>query len=418
MKKLLLFIVFMYSATCVVQAQTKIGFSKSSQKIVLKENYIDLAIQVTSKEVKDSNKPFFINIDLAISGDTKDSKRIMIKRVSKEIVINSKENNVEVRFPINKDSIKNNDVLNFKFALAKADKNITLTQTTHDVFVTDSKDENAYQKINERKYNLHIGTNFDLKDRFEANSFYSEIDVFLPNLVCKKWGLRGGIYKNNSVSTLEEQERDLLLTEIQENSITNDSLTIVTSQVSSTPTVSYENLGFYAGILFTIKKHKEKHSSFEIFASLNFELIQRKEKYTYEDKLIFPLENSRISLDSLANNSMLQRTLSSNRTGTRTRKYFSSYIGIGFPMLYNNKHIQVMLNPTFGAGHPGFSINGNDSSKIFGSIQFSLMEKKFGIKLSGDIRRYWGFGQDPIITLNLSKSFDLTSIFESNQQGK
>ncbi|WP_430412310.1 hypothetical protein [Kordia sp.] len=87
-------------------------------------------------------------------------------------------------------------------------------------------------------------------------------------------------------------------------------------------------------------------------------------------------------------------------------------------MLYNNKHIQVLLNPTFGLGHSGFPIRGNDGSKTFSSIQFSLMEKKFGIKLSGDIRRYWGFRQDPIITLNLSKSFDLTNIFESNQKGK
>jgi len=408
MKKQIICTIIVILLAFTTKAQMNIGFSKSYKTLELTNNHVQLDLQIIPDDNNSKNptEDFFITIELTINGAI-DAEGIVKQEVSEKISVDS--NNIKIRFPVLQEFIKKDDVLNFKLT-GKSDKSITLTKTSLNVFISSS------EKIKERKYNLHIGTNFDLKDRFETNSFYSEIDVFLPSLVkygSYKFGIRGGIYKNNSVSTLEEQERDFPLVSIEENSITNDSLTIITSRVSSTPSVSYENLGFYAGILYTITENKQKNQKFEIFASLHFELIQRTESYSYDNELLFPIQTSRISLDSLASNSLLQSRLARNRD--RTRKYYSSYIGIGFPMRYNNKQIEVFLNPMFGAGDPGFSIKGNDHNKTFGLIQFHLMEKKFGIKLSGDIRRYWGFRQDPIITLNLSKSFDLTKLFESNQ---
>lgn len=274
--------------------------------------------------------------------------------------------------------------------------------------IEEDRKEYNYKNNEQQKYNFYLGTNFDLKQRFETNSFYSEIDVFLPNLI-NRYGIRAGIYKNNSVSGKKELERDETLVEIVENSITSDSLTIQERRVLNTPSVSYENLGLYVNFLGQL--HKDEN--FELYLSAHLEVIERREEYSYNNVELFPLDVYTISLDSLANDLALQRDLSSNRN--RTRKYYSTYYGIGTPALYNNDYIQAFFYPILGLGSPGFYIKDSNNIHLFGSFQFYLKEKRFGIRLSGDVRKYFGFNQDPIIAISLSKSFNLSNIFDSDQ---
>ena len=275
----------------------------------------------------------------------------------------------------------------------------------------------SYDKVLKRKYNFHIGTNFDFQNSLEANSFYSEISVFLPNLFLhERVGLRAGIYKNSSVSILEERTTNQTILEIQDNSVTDNELTVVRKNVSRTPERSLDNLGIFAG--FTVRLNNKTELSlkenFQIFAMLNFELIERRETIVFNDELLFPIETFDVTFEDLADDEELREALVPQNT---TRKFYSSYYGLGFPMLYNNKYIEVFLLPIFGVGNPGYRINELSSNEIssFASAQFSLTEKKYGIKLSGDVRKYLRSGQTPIITINLSKSFDLTSLFESNK---
>ncbi len=390
--------------TELIKSQTRIGFSNSSKPLKLTENYIKLNIDLSTDDINRPDDSFFINISLALNGD-KESKKIIFHDLIKEIKIKSLKESVVIKYPINRDSIVKNDILNFEITLKDNSKNIELYQDKYDVFVLNTNVENINKKS---KYNFHIGTNFDLKNKFETNSFYSEIDVFLPNIAYSSFGIRAGIYKNNSVSTLSNNKIDTEIITFEENSISNDSITLLINRVSYTPTVSYENIGLYAGVIYNIENFDKKKEKFELYASLNFEIIQRNESYSYKNDVLFPLGSSRISLDSLANNVSLQNKLTRNINSDRSVKYYSHSIGLGLPMLYSNESIEVSLNPTFGFGSIGLSHRINS----FASIQFYLMENKFGIKLSGDIRRYWGSAQNPIITINLSKSFNLSSLFE------
>ncbi len=401
----------------------KIGFKESLEIVSIdsgKDKELTIPFKVNSqgyspKEIDsvffEVKIPEFDKIDV-LKEYTKEFNLIG-SETSYKIEIKSSEKTID-SFLVALDSIVNKDKLEIEITKIKHVSNSQIKisdQNKKLVIVTKSVDKEGYNynEIKNRKYNFYIGTNFDLKDRFEANSFYSEIDVFLPNLI-GKFGFRGGIYKNNSVSgELEEDRRDTELVQVVENSITNDSITIERKRVLRTPSVSYENLGLYFDVIFNLKKSE----NFEWYVSAHFEAIERREEFSSTDEDLFPLDRFTISIDSLSNNRPLQRLITQNRD--RTRKYFSGYYGVGSPILYNNKYMQAFFYPTFGGGTPGFSISGSDTDWwFFGAFQFHLMEKKFGIKLSGDIRKYFGFGQNPIITINLSKSFNLTNIFENN----
>ena len=273
------------------------------------------------------------------------------------------------------------------------------------------------QKKPKAQYNLYIGTNFDLKDNIKANSFYSEIDVFLPEqfFYSKKNGeyrgsLRAGIYKNQSLSTIKERASDAISIEIIENLPDSDSITIHTKRVVRTPKITYDNLGLYAQIMKRFYKSKDDKFSIEIAA--HAELIQRTETTNYEVNDFIDLGTSIISKDSL-NDHRFRAMLSINRE--RTRKYYNSYFGIGIPVIYNSDAFGVFLNPIFGIGDSAPTRPDESSNKFFGIFQFHLTSNKFGIKLSGEVRKYFNAMQDPIISLNLSKSFDIDKLIQSNK---
>lgn len=266
---------------------------------------------------------------------------------------------------------------------------------------------------NKNKYSFYIGTNFDLKDKFEATSFYSEIDLWMPELIDDTFGVRAGIFKNNNSRTLDESRRLEVLTNIV--STTSDSITFVTKRVENVPNVSIENLGLY--FEFLIKMVED--NNFSAHLALHFELIQRKESYTFTSRDLFNLGESTISIDSLANNQPLQLQLS--QPNSYIKRYVDTYYGVGLPMSYvnNDKSFEAFFNPILGIGAPGLNVINPKSNetqiKAFGLFQFSLIERKFGIKLSGEVRKYINYFQEPIISVNLSKKIDLSKILDSSE---
>ncbi len=266
------------------------------------------------------------------------------------------------------------------------------------------------KSIDENRYSFFIGANFDLKDQFKATSYYSEIDAYLPDLINNNWGLRAGIYKNNNSTSLEESRRQEITTEI--TNITTDSITYSSKRVNTVPNVSIENLGLYFEVLYKLKE--STNSNFKIFIAGHFEGIQRREKYTFNSSELFSLGESTISIDSLSNSPKLQALLA--RPKEFTQKYFDSYFGISFPMMYTNKNkdFEVFLNPLpIGIGGPGLQLVNENKAKTFGLFQFYIavgLNNSIGIKLGGEMRKYYNYSQDPLVSINLSTKLNLSSI--------
>ena len=318
-----------------------------------------------------------------------------------EIVLSKKKDSSD--FEKIKEALKKFKSIGVKLAEA------TVSDVDYDVNIESSKGKVQYKfeeaNLFKPTYRMFLGTNFDLKDRFEATSFYSDIEVFLPNSLGKRLGFRAGIYKNNNSTKLEDEASQGTIFEIVETTETD--LTYQEKRVNTTPSVAIENLGLYVQGLWSFGGIRSKN--FKIFLAPHIEVIERREKYTFETTDLITLGQETISLSDLSNNVDLQRALT--RSNTFTRKYIDTYFGVGVPVLYktSDNEFEIFLNPGFGLGQPGLS---NDKTKAYILTQFHIIYGGKGVvlKLGGEVRRYFGFFQDPIVSVNLSASVPLDSL--------
>lgn len=265
-------------------------------------------------------------------------------------------------------------------------------------------------------YNFFLGANFDMQTQLKTESYYAEIDVFLPDLVTLKkdrffLGLHAGIYKNNNVRKELENSVARPIFEIIDSLSTNDSVAVIENRALQTPNVSTSNLGFYARLLFNLYNNEKKN--FRAFLAFHTELIQRTQTITYESDNLIRINQSMIPRDSLQNNAVLLYRILNNSPSTD--RFYSSFIGVGAPLLYSGKSIEVSLNPVFGFGDTGARVRGGDTFKSFFLAQFYLMEKKHGVKINGEIRKYFNAKQNPYVVINFSKRFDISSLLDSNK---
>ncbi|PRX53825.1 hypothetical protein [Flagellimonas meridianipacifica] len=272
------------------------------------------------------------------------------------------------------------------------------------------------EKTKDYDYNFFIGANFDLQNQLSTESYYAEIDVFLKELIPLKrknnfLGVRAGLYKNNSVGRLLENSFSRDVFQVLDSLTVGDTLTLQQRNVRQTPRVSSSNLGFYGELLFNMYKNEKKN--FQAFLAFHAELIERTITTEFEEGNFLDLGQFQITQDSLRLDRALQARILSN--GPRTEKFYSSFFGLGTPLLYSSKSIEIFINPVFGFGDTGDRFSRDGTFKSFFLAQFHLLEQKHGIKLSGEIRKYFNANQNPFVVINLSKRFNITSLLDSNK---
>lgn len=267
-------------------------------------------------------------------------------------------------------------------------------------------------------YNFFGGTNFDLEDNLEANSFYSEIDIFLPDLSGKKaakYGIRAGLYKTNSVSRLDNLRENQVVLEILGEQSNAEELFFERKQIQRVPSVSIENLGLFFEAFHTVKETVTDDFVFRFMIGPHVEVIQRTETTTFNNEDLFSLGVESILVSELATN---QELLNSLITGnSKTLIVYDSYFALALPTIYQSKGIEILFNPFLGGGNPGLRNPDQDASTFttFGAFQFYLIERSVGIKLSGEVRKYFARGEDAVISVNISKSINLKGLFEPRE---
>ncbi|WP_452597098.1 hypothetical protein [Pontimicrobium sp. MEBiC01747] len=274
------------------------------------------------------------------------------------------------------------------------------------------------------RYNFYLGTNFDFGKEIETNSFYSEIDVFIPDLSDSKTkgklGMRAGIYKNSSVSSELNNIEEETIKEIVADDTNNEVLVYDTKRVITTPQTNISNLGLYFQGLRTMKETNRPDFKFRLLLGFHIEVIERTETTEFNNEDLFSLGTTSIPTAELLNDENLIQDLTRGRK--TSRKFYDSYYGLTMPILFQNNYIEVFMSPVLGFGNPGnkerlFNGGTSDTVKMFGVAQFYLMERKFGIKLSGEVRKYFASGQTPIISVNVSKSINLSGILSTKNNG-
>ncbi len=392
------------------KSEVSITKPKTLKKLTLNLNELEsikvpFNLNVKGYEITEADK---VKAKISINGKNDKDFGLYGKSSKNEFLIKREDNKGSFDSLVQQIKKNENLVLKLKELSGNTKKDLTINKKSDSVIVEvkDTKKEKA-------RYDFFLGTNFDLRDRFEATSFYSEISAFIPDIgkVSKiPVSIRGGLYKNNNSIDLEESRRQEVLLEI--DNVTADSITYSTKRVNTVPKVDIENLGLYIELLFRVAETNDKR--FKGYVSARFETIERREKYTFNSTDLFGLDRTTISLDSLSNNSSLQSLLTQPRDFTR--KYYDTYYAVGVPMFYTavNKDFEIYLNPMLGMGQPGLQLPNEDNTKDFkpfGVFQFHLIVSDgnvLGIKLGGEIRKYFNFEQNPLININLSTRINLS----------
>ena len=158
-----------------------------------------------------------------------------------------------------KDSLLKNKSLTVRLSSIEHNSNKDISETVDKKNNTVTYNLKRQNKLSNR-YDIFFGSNFDLKEKFSTREFFTEINVFLPKMVKNKYGLRGGIYKNNTSTKLEEDRKQtIMFTQLE---ITDSTITYETRRVNSIPTVSIENLGLFVEGLYALSNSSEEFNLF------------------------------------------------------------------------------------------------------------------------------------------------------------
>ena len=151
------------------------------------------------------------------------------------------------------------------------------------------------------------------------------------------------------------------------------------------------------------------------------EAVRRDITYEYEFKDTLSTNTERISQNTPHGYQRIYPTNISNKISHSTTKYDKFY-GISIPVYYENKHGEFYLNFATGWGvfnSRNLALSEIENPDFFDSTIFKntyyitkwkIIEKNSGIQFSGEFRGFYSHDKDNLVTLNLSKVFDLTKL--------
>ncbi|MCW3104464.1 MAG: hypothetical protein JWO09_2904 [Bacteroidetes bacterium] len=251
-----------------------------------------------------------------------------------------------------------------------------------------------------------LGSNFDLADKTQLNSFYGSLSYFKPNVIHRErnngpvyhLGIYGGIYQNKFITqktTEIEKEHYQLLA-----SYNNDSVQVKKSFTSKTTIISNNNYGLLISLPFTVYANVNSSSKQYIsFTPIDFEALLRKETTSYEytsssKDTIFNTHRSSVPDTSLIQDVTIKNNFD-KYWGTLTLQY--SYSGSSFRVFMKSTPCGLYWR------------NNDGKTSLYYSFFFSITEKNFGLRIGGEFKGIYG-NPEPYFNLFITKAFDFSAI--------
>ncbi|MEZ0608977.1 hypothetical protein ACAW74_10705 [Fibrella sp. WM1] len=258
-------------------------------------------------------------------------------------------------------------------------------------------------------FRIAIGSNFDyLNNAAELKNLFFGFEAFAPTAFNKKknWALSGfhiGFGWSQNFSA-DSSGNNRIIQSQAIGRINSDCTLVRTSEYVRGTTQRINNFNFFASHL--ARYWFNEAGTLEAYFTIRFEGIRRNfdTRYTYE-------------LDT-ANVSRVKRPISAyptfndvTKVTNRQQSFYDFYLSAGFPFKWepSSDAVELRFNPMFGYGW--FSSPFHQSSpgrfdRFFYVAQLSIIEKKFGFRIGGEVRGSFG-GLAPYYTLTLSKVFTL-----------
>jgi hypothetical protein len=238
-------------------------------------------------------------------------------------------------------------------------------------------------------------------------------------------GILSGIYQSRSISSesvstlVEYQDGRSLLAD------TNNRFPVFRDTGNILQSTTINNLGLFFSPQLRWTSRSANMDGLHGFFSIWVEMVWQKSETVYDYTKTSNLDTLRITEDLIP-----QYTHKLTKTNLDFR---TQYYGVGAPFFLKEGDLNLFFNPVIGVtnqrfylpdvseqlatsgGKPGLSKPlgslGHEWSAFF-LTTFRLSEEKYGISFTGEVRGLVGRQAKPIISLALSKKFDLTKLLE------
>ncbi len=448
MKKFLaILLVYLFAQINILAQEWEINFLTDPDTIKIPEHIIDFPykIEYQVKKLSDSASDFKFSISNLSHLSAQLGSDFSIPNSNLELIASDYATGVvknkSFEIVIKKDAqIEENEFLILEFIFSDISK---AKSDTKSVLIAIQDPKNNFKFDEEEPFRIAIGANFDFLDGIKSTNLYSELTFTnrsILSLKKSKWryqkrllyvlpiwekidgehttlnfGLNAGYYQNRSFGI----PVDIYLRNgnyITAEEIGSDSTEIFFNSLSLERTYKFDNLGLHFSPTLELlnRLNPESQEVFNIQMGIHFEVVRRNRTTNInykESKLDSSLV---ISNDSLitAFGDFFPKPESQGRSFSETR--YDRYYGLSFPLFYSNKKAEFEFKFATGFGIFGFSdfspSNNNWTQNLYYITQFRIIEKKFGIQLSGDFRGFYHTDNYNNISISLSKLFDLSKL--------
>ena len=273
---------------------------------------------------------------------------------------------------------------------------------------------------------VEVGANFDFSDGLKPNNFFGGVFLHKRDIrpifsgkkkgqdKPKRLGLFAGVYESKTVSDISTEDfsiqkyyndRSTLLTRNDSVGAFADTGKIKTTQV-------VKNIGLFFSPQVRLTNGSANADGLHVAASawleLQWQTISSKTDYSAmarRDTFYVPP-------------STLDTTVRRLKFGSE-QDIRSHYLGFGLPIFYKEGDANVFFNPVIGLSNQPSSkdlLTFSDQTKRrwrpFYIFQFRLNEERFGMAFTGEVRGLIIHNSKPLVSLALTKKFDLSKFLE------
>lgn len=323
----------------------------------------------------------------------------------------------------------------------------SIEKTKDSYFLLRVSEAGAYNPT--KPFWVELGANFDLLDGLQANNMYGGVFLYKKDIrsVFSRRKLKtpnnnlaifAGVYESKSTSQESTSELSPL---IYFNPVrmaplpTSDSVRAFVDTGKASATTIVSNTGLFFSPQIRLTKGSADKDGFNLFASLWIEMVWQKYKTVYNFRESGLADSFMISRTSLAD-ANLYRSIGT-KPSDQNRDLRTHYFGVGLPVFAKFGDANLFVNSVFGATNQLLALaalrpvtdtsifkttkgSGNEMLAAFKTpekhwnafylFQFRLSEEKYGISFTGEIRGLILSNVKPVISLALSKKFDLTKL--------
>lgn len=351
----------------------------------------------------------------------------------------------------------NNGRLRVELAVKYTNTKDSLSRIQEDYIVIADSTQSGKKKIQLRNYDpssafwMEMGSNFELLNGLTPRNIYAGILLFdkdatkfsWPAIGIRNWNISfmGGAYESLTSSSAGSADSGIIYRDNSSYTFnaTRNGYPAYHDTGVVTVTAATKNIGLFFAPAVRLSEIPADHNGAHIFISLYSELLWQTVTMSNDySKLVRDSSLIRYLPDTAHINRYRYK-----QNASTTSDYRTTYIGLGVPFYLKRKAYTFFLNPAVGttnqkfipirpnadprklaqvfqypldsipSGYPYPYLQPRCSWNPFYLIQFRFNEEKYDITVTGEIRGLFLRNSSPLISLTLSKKFDLGNLLNS-----